>query len=42
MAVTVKGILRVFYTNQLNTGYLSESSGKSLTNSNSQAPPQII
>lgn len=42
VAVTTEGILHVFYTSQLNTGYTSESSGKSLTNSNSQNEPQII
>ena len=42
VAVTIEGILHVFYISQLNTGYISESSGKSLTNSNSQNEPQII
>ena len=42
VAFTIEGILHVFYTSQLNTGYTSESSGESLTNSNSQNEPQII
>lgn len=39
VALTFKGILHIFYTCELNTGYTSESSGKFLINPNSLATP---